>query len=83
MQEPLVPRRSPDFRRFIVTGALIGLAVGVWISLSGIFEDPEKIPEGYVYSETTGAGFLGLLGAFVFGLIAALIALYLDWRARR
>lgn len=78
-----MPRRSPDFRRFIVTGALVGIALGVWISLSGVLEDPAKIPEGYTYSETTGAGFLGVLGGFVFAILAALLAIFLDWRSHR
>ncbi len=78
----LHPARQPSFRRFITTGALVGMVIGVWVSLSGVLENPERIPQGYNYTETTSAGYLGLFGAFLGALLAAVVAVLLDRRPR-
>lgn len=77
------PARAPQFRRFIVTGALVGFVIGAWVSLSGVFEDTTSTAyENYQYSPSAGVGYLGLMGAFLGALLAAVIAILLDRKPR-
>lgn len=73
-------RRSPNFLRFILTGAIIGFGLGGLVSLTHVFEGSSDFATTYTYSETQAVMYLGLLGAFLFGLAAAVIAVLLDRR---
>jgi hypothetical protein len=68
------PRRAPRYGSFVVSGALVGIVLGVVLSLSqpatGQFSQNSVV--GYV------AAILGLLGA----LAGATLAVLLDRRAR-
>lgn len=74
------PARIPNYKRFLLTGAFIGLAVGIWFGL--------REPGGPSYNETmqysmgTAVAFLAALGAFVGAGIAGVIAILLDRSAR-
>lgn len=74
------PRRSPNFLRFILTGAVIGFALGGLVSLTHVFEGSSELVTTYTYSETQAVMYLGLLGALLFGLLAAVVAVLLDRR---
>ena len=77
------PGRTPQFRRFIVTGALVGFVIGAWVSLSGVFRDPTStVYANYQYSPSAGVGYLGMMGAFLGALLAAIIAILLDRKPR-
>lgn len=75
------PARIPNHKRFLITGALIGLAVGVWFGL--------REPGGPSYSQTvqysvgTAVLFLAALGAFIGAGIAGVIAILLDRSGRQ
>jgi predicted outer membrane lipoprotein len=69
-------RRYPNFTAFIATGAIIGFVLG---SLVGSLDDGSS-EMGRSYSGSTAVLFLGLLGACVFGLLGALVAVLLDRR---
>ncbi len=64
------PRRRPRFGRFIGTGAVLGIVLGIVISFASMN------PQGY--SDRTAAGFLaaffGLIGALVAAIVAVLLA---------
>ncbi len=67
--------RVPNFKRLLIGGAIIGIVIGVIVSLLG--------DEAQGYSETSAALYLGALGA-MFGLaLAALLGITLDWSGRR
>ncbi len=75
------PRRSPSFLRFIVTGGVLGFVLGGVVAMSGWLEGrSSSYPAGYTYSQTQAVGYLGLLGALLFGLAAAVLAVLLDRR---
>jgi hypothetical protein len=76
------PRR-PRFLRIILTGAVIGFVLGALVALSGRFEDTASPVAQGPYGPTAGIGYLGLLGAGLFALAAAVVALALDKRADR
>ena len=63
-------RRAPDFRRFIITGALVGFVVGVIIANSG--------PDVQGYSSRTGAALIGGVLAAFGALAGAVVALILE-----
>ena len=65
-----MPKR-PNFTRFIATGAILGFLVGAWIAWSGVLEKPGAMPQGYTYGVSDGIGIVGMLGAVLFGTIAA------------
>ncbi len=66
--------RIPNFKRFLITGALLGFLVGAVISLVG--EDVRG------YSAATGALFLGALGALLGAGLAGILGIRLDRSAR-
>jgi len=75
------PRR-PRFLPFILTGAVVGFLVGAWLSASNLLLDPDPlVPSDY--SPSAGIGYLGFLGAGLFALLGALVALFLDRHADR
>lgn len=70
------PHRYPNFPAFISTGAILGFIVGSVIGYRGGAETGY----GNTYSVTTAVLFLGVLGACLFGLLAAVLAVLLDRR---
>ncbi len=76
------PRR-PRFLPIILTGAVIGFVLGAAVAVSGRFEDATSPLAQGPYAPTAAIGYLGLLGAGLFAIAAALLALVLDKRADR
>ena len=72
--------RTPNFMRFLVTGAVLGLIVGGWLGLR------EPGGPSYTVAKTYDVGtavlFLGVLGAFLGAGIAGIVALLLDRTGR-
>jgi hypothetical protein len=66
--------RVPNFKRFLITGALLGFLVGAVISLLG--DDVRG------YSATTGALFLGAVGALLGAGLAGILGILLDRSGR-
>lgn len=62
--------RIPNFKRLLIGGAILGVVVGVFISLSG--------DEAPGYSETSAALYLGAFGAVVGLGLAGLLGVVLD-----
>jgi hypothetical protein len=79
----VTPPRRPRFLRIIVSGAVVGFALGALLAVGGWFEDTGSAVAQGPYSPYAAIGYLGLLGAALFGLIAAVLALALDRRADR
>lgn len=79
----MTPARGPRFLPFILTGAVLGFLVGAFIAASGRFEDTNSALSQGTYGPSAGIGYVGLLVASLFALVAALLALALDWWARR
>lgn len=75
-------RRPPRFLPFILTGAVLGFVVGASLSVFGWFEDPDPVVASN-YAPSAGLGYLGFLGAVLFGLLAAVLALLVDRRHDR
>lgn len=69
------PRRAPVFRRFIVTGAVVGAVLGILTSMV-----TKGAPD---YGTFAGVGYFGLIGAFLGALAGAIVAIVLDGRLRR
>ena len=63
-------RRTPNFLRFIITGAVIGFIAGAAIATSGADADG--------YSQRTGVALIGAILAAVGALLAAVVALLLE-----
>jgi hypothetical protein len=76
---PEIPR-TPNFKRFLVTGTLVGLVVGIVIGL----RDPggPSYPEGKTFDVGTAVLFLAALGAFLGAGIAGILAVLLDRTGR-
>lgn len=79
----LKPAKTPNFLAFIGTGAVFGFLLGGWIAWSGVLEDPNAATPGYNYGASAGIGIVGLLGAGLFALAAAIIAVLIDRRNLR
>jgi hypothetical protein len=76
------PARRPRFLPFILTGAVLGFAVGSAVALFGWFADPSPTVASN-YAPGAGVGYLSVIGALLFGLVAAVIAVLVDGRADR
>jgi hypothetical protein len=70
-------RRRPNFVAFISTGAILGFVVG---SVVAYFGGRDTTEYGRSFSGTSAVLFLGLLGACVLGLVAAVVAVLLERR---
>ncbi|GGL44263.1 hypothetical protein H9L10_12060 [Phycicoccus endophyticus] len=79
----MTPAHRPRFLPFILTGAALGFLLGAAVADFGWFEDPDSVLVQGQYSPTAAVGYLGLLGACLLGLLAALLALLVDRRADR
>lgn len=79
----MTPSRPPRFLPFILTGAVLGFLLGAAVAATGRFEDPTSPRIQGAYAPFAGIGYLGLLGAGLFALAAALVALAVDWWSRR
>ena len=66
--------RIPNFKRFLVTGAVLGFVVGAVISLVG--------DEVQGYTTSTGILYIGALGAFVGTGLAGVLGILLDRSGR-
>ena len=69
-------RRYPNFVAFIATGASLGFVVGSAVA----YYSDDDTTYGHDYSVTSAVLFLGVVGAFVFALLAAVVAVLLDRR---
>lgn len=65
--------RSPRFTRFLITGGVVGLLIGVLLSLVG---HPDAR-----YDASAALGFLGLVCAGLGVLVGGIIAVLLDRRS--
>ena len=70
-------RRYPNFAAFISTGVILGFVVGSAVA----YYSDDDTTYGHDYSVTSAVLFLGLVGACVFGLLAAVVAVLLDRRS--
>lgn len=66
-------RRTPNFTAFLLTGGLLGLLTGFFVSMFG--------PGDSTYDGSSALGFLGLIGAVLGVLVGGLAAVLLDRRA--
>jgi hypothetical protein len=71
-------RRRPNFVAFISTGAILGFVVGSVFAYAGGSRDTTEY--GRSFSGSSAVLFLGLLGACVLGLAAAVLAVLLERR---
>lgn len=69
-------RRYPNFVAFISTGVILGFVAGSAVAYLG----DDTATYGHDYSVTSAVLFLGVVGAFVVGLLAAIVAVLLDRR---
>lgn len=69
-------RRYPNFVAFIATGAILGFVAGSAVAYFG----DDTATYGKDYSLTSAVLFLGVVGALVFALLAAIVAVLLDRR---
>lgn len=65
-------RPGPSFSRFIATGAILGFVAGGVASLTG---DPAPS-----YGEGAAVAYLGIFGAAIGAMLAAVVAVLLDRR---
>ncbi|GAB3079484.1 hypothetical protein GCM10027053_49830 [Intrasporangium mesophilum] len=72
--------RTPNFKRFLLTGTLIGLVAGIVFGL----RDPggPSYPEGKTFDVGTAVLFLAALGAFLGAGVAGILAVLLDRTGR-
>ena len=71
-QPPRKFRRRPNFPAFLITGGLVGLIVGFFLSVSG---QPDAR-----YAASAALGFLGLIFAALGALAGGILAVLLDKR---
>jgi hypothetical protein len=67
-------QRIPNFKRFLITGAVLGFLVGVALSLRG--------GDVQGYSTTSGALYIGALGALLGTGAAGVLGILLDRSGR-
>lgn len=79
----MTPARHPRFLPFILTGVVVGFALGAAVADFGWLEDTDSALAQNQYSPTAAIGYLGLLGAALFGLAGALLALLVERLSRR
>jgi len=72
-QPPRKIRRTPRFTPFLVTGGVVGLAIGLVLSVIG--------PDASRYDASAALGFLGLICASLGVLTGGIVAVLLDRRS--
>ncbi len=70
-------RRYPNFVAFISTGVVLGFVVG---SAFAYYGGQDTTASGRAFSTGSSVLFLGVVGASVFGLLAAVLAVLLERR---
>ncbi len=65
-------RRLPNFKRFLVTGAVLGFVLGLVVASAGA-----PTPN---YDASSAVGYLGVMGAGLGVLLAGFVAVLLDRR---
>lgn len=70
-------RRYPNFVAFISTGVILGFIIG---SVFAYYGGANTTEYGRTYTATSSLLFLGVLGACIFGLAAAVLAVLLERR---
>ncbi|NNG38847.1 hypothetical protein HJ588_06100 [Flexivirga sp. ID2601S] len=68
-------RRTPNFGAFIITGAVVGLIVGMLLAAGG--------PNQADYAGRTSVALLGGVGAALGALAGAIAGLLLEWLLNR
>lgn len=82
--DAVIPRRRVRFLPFILTGAVIGFLVGAVVASGGWLEDRTSVlTQQGQYSPESAVGYLGVFFGSLFALVAALVALAIDWWSRR
>ena len=71
-QQPGKLRRTPRFRAFLITGGIVGLLIGLFVSMVS-HPDPR-------YDDSAALGFLGLICAALGVLVGGVVAVLLDRR---
>jgi len=71
-QLPPKVRRTPNFTTFLLTGGILGLLVGLFLSVFG--------PGDLSYDGSSALGFLGLIGTGLGVLAGGLLAVLLEKR---
>ena len=69
-------RRYANFPAFIGTGVILGFIIGSYFGWRG----GATTASGRNFSVTSSVLFLGVLGAFLLGLVAAIVAVLVDRR---
>ena len=72
-QQPRKVRRTPNFPAFLISGGLVGLLVGLLVSVLG--------PNAVRYDASATRGFLGLICAGLGVLVGGIIAVLFDKRS--
>ena len=67
-------RRAPNFAQFLISGAVVGIILGLWVGSRGGAGD---------YSDTTAAGFFAVIFGGLGALLAGAVAVVLDKRSSR
>ena len=70
-------RRYPNFVAFIATGAVLGFIIG---SAFAVYGGEDTTRTGRSFDAASSVLFLGVAGACVFGLLAAVLAVLLERR---
>jgi uncharacterized membrane protein len=68
-------RRAPRYRVFVLTGVLIGVIIAAVLTVA--------FPNNGDFSARALFGYLGAILALVFGLVGALVAIFLERPRRR
>lgn len=72
-QQPRKVPRTPNFPAFLISGGLVGLLIGFFVSVFG--------PAADRYDASATLGFLGLICAGLGVLVGGIIAVLLDKRS--
>lgn len=74
--------RRPNHLRILIVGAVVGFALGAFLGFYRGLEPSARAVSGE-YSTSTAAGYLGLLGALVVGLLAAGLSVLVEASSER
>ncbi len=66
-------RRTPNFKRFLITGVLVGALLGAVVAVVGT--------PASGYDASTQLGYFAVMGAGLGALVAGLVAVLLDRRS--